>query len=224
MRTCASGVCGVTYPPTGTLLATQIAGDCAVKVCNGAGIVVGQDDLTDAPPGGNCTTQTCMVRFPGKTLAATSGNAKRIETGDLNGDGKVDVVLVENGISVLFGNGDGTFAPGVPYLPLSGVQAAAIGDLDGDGHLDVVWVADTATVSVLHGNGNGTFAASIGYPCATTLAVVTADLNGDGKLDLALPDGDAVLSLINQGDGTFPDDAPPPYPVARAPGRWRSAI
>ncbi len=119
---------------------------------------------------------------------------------DVNGDGRFDVLVTNmcaandcpNGsVSVLLGNGDGTFQAGVPYS--SGGQFAfsvAVADLNGDGKPDLLVANECANstclnglVGVLLGNGDGTFQAAVTYGSggydATSLA--TADVNGDGK-------------------------------------------
>jgi hypothetical protein len=68
---------------------------------------------------------------------------------------------------------------------------------------------------VLPGNGDGTFGALIPFTAPDNADLVTADFNGDGKLDLATNSN----ILLGHGDGTF---APPPAsPPARTPPGWR---
>src|SRR5215472_1474075 len=60
--------------------------------------------------------------------------------GDFNGDGKQDLAVVNEGsntVSILLGNGDGTFRPAVNYATGSLPVGVAVGDLNGDGHLDL---------------------------------------------------------------------------------------
>ena len=79
---------------------------------------------------------------------------------DLNGDGKKDLVAVNqanDSISVLLGRGDGTFNAAKSYPVADGPFQVAFADFNRDGKVDLV-VADTNQVSVLLGNGNGTFA------------------------------------------------------------------
>ena len=64
-RTCVGGACGLDFQPAGTPLATQIAGDCKVDQCNGAGVVVSADDSNDTSSDNNaCTSDTCGSGVP----------------------------------------------------------------------------------------------------------------------------------------------------------------
>jgi hypothetical protein len=133
--------------------------------------------------------------------------------GDFNGDGTPDLVTVNYNsgtVSVLLGNGDGSFQPHVDY-PAGGFTAnsVAVGDFNGDGRLDLaVTNSNQRTVSVLLGNGDGSFQLPVAYAIgATPRAVTVADLTGNGILDLIVADllagGDRVSVLLGNGDGTF---------------------
>jgi hypothetical protein len=110
-----------------------------------------------------------------------------ITTGDLNGDGKPDLVTANSGetVSVLLNRGDGTFEPKRNYAtPSRG--SLAIADLNGDGKLDLVTANGRVdTVSVFLNRGDGTFGPKRDYATGFgpgSLAI--ADLNGDGAPDL----------------------------------------
>jgi uncharacterized protein (TIGR03437 family) len=140
--------------------------------------------------------------------------------GDFNGDGIPDLVWGSgrsNGDVWLFlGNGDGTFhrAPATGDVA-TGNRKLAVGDLNHDGKLDLV-VGSGGAVGVFLGKGDGTFQVGIYIPVyfgASTPGhdLFIADLNGDGKLDIAAYD----FVILGNGDGTF---QPPQYLFAGSPG------
>jgi hypothetical protein len=108
--------------------------------------------------------------------------------GDFNGDGKLDLVtanVFSNNVSVLLGNGDGTFETAQNYN-VGHVGSLAVGDFNGDGRLDLAMTnGGSNSVSVLLGNGDGTFqtAMSVAVPTAN---FAVGDVNGDGKPDLVV--------------------------------------
>ncbi len=148
--------------------------------------------------------------LPG-AVCPVGSNPQCVAIADLNGDGKQDLVTANYGsdtVSVLLGNGDGTFAGQQTFAVASGPVSVAIADLNGDGKQDLVTTNynSSGTVSVLLGNGNGTFQTrqtfAVGrYP----FSVAIADLNGDGKQDLAAANAgsNTVSVLLGNGDGTF---------------------
>jgi hypothetical protein len=139
---------------------------------------------------------------------------------DLNADGKPDLLLLESGLSVVLNQGGGTFADPVPYELGGYAGAVAVADFNGDDSPDlaaVVWeyVDMTGFVRVFFNQGDGTFGGAADYSVGDPPgSIVAADLNGDGKTDLALStlgelgdfDDPAICELRvleNQGDGTF---------------------
>lgn len=156
--------------------------------------------------------------------------ASSVAIGDVNGDGHPDLVIANECltgsncnsgvVSVLLGNGDGTFQPAVSYNAGYVPVAVAMGDVNGDGHLDLIVAnqyqcsnCNNGGVSVLLGNGDGTFQSPVMYSsggvAATGLAV--ADLNGDGHLDVIVTNQyqchncgtGQVSALLGKGDGTL---------------------
>jgi hypothetical protein len=184
------------------------------------------DGKPDVVTGNDDGTVSVMLNSGGAVLAspvnyaARSAGTEQVTIGDLNGDGKPDLAVTnrlataspaENVVAVLVNMGGGTFAPSTAAGPLSSVPgAAAIGDLNADGKADLV-VVDVygATVSVLLGTGNGAFATPASYQLGTNssmtylVAVAIADLDGNGRPDLAVQvDGRATV-LLDTGNGAF---------------------
>jgi hypothetical protein len=133
-----------------------------------------------------------------------------VAVGDFNGDNKLDLAVANEGsnnVSVLLGNGDGTFQAAVDYGAGSNPSSVAVGDFRGGGKLDLVVANDASNnVSILLGNGDGTFQAAVNYGVGSApTSVAVGDFNGDGKLDLAVANelSNNVSILLGNGDGTF---------------------
>lgn len=142
------------------------------------------------------------------TDAAAVGTSG-VATGDFNGDGNVDIVTAnsDNTVSVLLGNGNGTFQSHVDYSAGSGAVSVAVGDFNGDGVLDLAVADQTGnTVTILKGLGNGTFQTEASYATGTgPVKVAVADMNHDGNLDLIVADSGSnqISVLLGKGDLTF---------------------
>ena len=154
---------------------------------------------------------TLSVTLNGTDYAA-GGSPTSVTTGDFNGDGKLDLAIA-NGfssagtVSVLLGNGDGTFQSLVAYTVGNSARDVTAADFNGDGKLDLA-VSNNggSSVSILLGNGDGTFQSQTQYSTGSgPWGLTAADFNGDGKLDLAVTnDGAGTVSiLLGNGDGTF---------------------
>jgi hypothetical protein len=159
----------------------------------------------------NGLTSNMTANFSARRLNFSTGNLNPdgIARGDLNGDGKPDLVVATttgSNIHVLIGNGDGTFKPEVPYLSDGNPFAVVIADFDGDGKADVAAANYSGSnVSILIGNGDGTLKSRVNYGVAGSPSRLAAgDVNGDSKTDLVvLSSGNNVNVLLGNGDGTF---------------------
>jgi hypothetical protein len=120
---------------------------------------------------------------------AAGTNPQAIVTADFNGDGRLDLAVANSSssnVSVLLGNGDGTFQLAQNSATGAGPKSLAVGDFNADGKLDLA-TANNYDVSVLLGNGNGSFGAAsnigvVGNPAS----VAVGDFNGDGLMDLGV--------------------------------------
>jgi hypothetical protein len=162
------------------------------------------------------STQLC-AQFQPQVTYTTGANPFSVAVGDFNEDGHPDLAVTNNaaspsnGLSVLLGNGDGTFRPHVDYATGNRPSSVVVGDFNGDGKLDLaVTSGPDNAVNVLLGNGDGTFQAQVPYATGINPQwLVAADFNGDGRLDLATanygPDySNGTVSVFSgNGDGTF---------------------
>ncbi len=167
-------------------------------------------------------------------------DALSIVAADFNQDGIPDLAMETgyyNGtVTVLLGNGDGTFTP-APNSPItvgnqsSSPGALTVGDFNGDGIPDIVVMNqisvgnENGLMTVLLGKGDGTFTSSGPINMGIgPLSVAAGDFNGDGILDPAIVNyfGYSVTILLGNGDGTFQEAANSPIAVEDYP--WSVAI
>jgi hypothetical protein len=150
------------------------------------------------------------------------GQAQDLAAGDFNGDGRLDLVVslsdIVSSLSLLTGNGDGTFNAPVNF-PNTGAQedspAVVATDLDNDGRLDVVLAHAIAcfvspcvaarTITIMLGFGDGTFQLPFDIDVGTGMSrIVVGDFNRDGIKDLGIAgDNSQVYTLLGVGNGTF---------------------
>jgi uncharacterized protein (TIGR03437 family) len=177
----------------------------AIADVNGDGV---PDILTGTPFAHNNALQVFLgtggsnfqpaVTYP---MPSSPFAIQQVEIIDLDGDGKLDAVLVSSGkVSVFFGNGDGTFQ--AERTPFAGAcSAAAMGDFNRDGKLDIACTRGDTTVAVELGAGGGTFGPDTTYTVAWKDSIAAADVDGDGNLDLVTS---GYTILFGDGTGRFP--------------------
>ncbi len=178
--------------------------DLAVAENSGLAILPGEGDGNFGSP--------IFVSVPGKVFAVVSD--------DFNGDGRSDLAVVfknsrENGVAVLLGNGDGTFAAQKPYDFPGDAFSLATGDFNGDGRPDlVVGLNDDpgggiagGGIAFMAGNGDGTFATATpiitSTPLPPILSLAKGDFNGDGIPDIAADYNDSSGPQSGSGVAVF---------------------
>jgi uncharacterized membrane protein len=163
-------------------------------------VLLGNGDGTFAPP----------VSYPAGNFCSA------LAVGDFNNDGNLDLAVAsipnligtahKGQVSLLLGNGDGTFRSARSYSVGTNPSYVVASDLNRDGKLDLVVANDSGGVSILLGDGGGEFSAqtnlvSGGRPAS----IAVGDFDGDGRPDLAVANfNTATVSVfLGRGDGTF---------------------
>jgi hypothetical protein len=200
----------VSYPVSGA--AMEVLADI-----NGDGIldIVTANELA---PDGNGGVSVLFGVGDGTFHAAkqivAGGSPSFVVVADFNNDGKPDVAVANepnpssgvvpvggptpHSVSILLGNGDGTFRPSID-TPTLGAVGLAAADFNGDGRMDLAVVTgEDSPIQILLNQGNGTFAVS-STGVTGFAGIVAGDFNLDGKPDFIA----AGFVMLGNGDGTF---------------------
>jgi hypothetical protein len=206
------------FQSAGQVLSGDFNGDGRKDLLAAGVVLLGNGD-------GTFTLGSPLTADPGFNF---SSSIPAVAVGDLNKDGKLDVVVSQPGVVALFyGNGDGTFRAGPRYAGLPDYMQVSITDVDGDGNPDIVLGTAAAGVTtdgccagalaprlfqVLMGRGDGTFVDSLVYPQGGA-QIASGDFNGDGKADLLVVNKNPSALVVMPGDGSGKLGAPVTSPL-----------
>lgn len=159
-----------------------------------------------------CASPTLAGGFKAPVLYTVGSEPQVVVAADFRNNNTLDLATADfssNDVSILLGNGDGTFQAAKQFPTTSGPSALAIGDFNEDGKLDIA-VAEygfgSSLLQIFLGNGDGTFSAGASYMnVSLPYDIATADFDGDGHLDLVIANnGSNQVSIMRgKGDGTF---------------------
>ena len=184
--------------------------DLTTVVGAGLGARGGGGQPGGIPDGGNLVTRAYGLNAP---MSADVGESPTsIAAEDLDGDGIVDLVVLNDGsfgndsLSILMGRGDGTFWEdrGIDLKEVEFVRSVAVGDFNSDDIPDLAVASWDGPIVTLLGRGDGSFTSPKYIETnARPRALVVGDFNADRNADIAWSDGGVVSLLVGTGDGEF---------------------
>ncbi|HXD94227.1 MAG TPA: FG-GAP-like repeat-containing protein [Bacteroidia bacterium] len=137
-----------------------------------------------------------------------------VAVGDFDGDGKQDVITVNSNlgsVSVLPGNGNGTFGAANTITTIAAPKAIAVADFNGDTKLDMAIISNTNNSLAIHLNtstaiGSFSFGTAVTHTITSPYAITTANFDGTNGVDIAVVSnsaGNNLYEFLNTGTGTF---------------------
>ncbi len=185
-----------------------------LSVTNVPNSAVGWQQYPFVPKFNNSAFPAGSLNYAPKVDFTSTGNSNGFAFGDVDGDGKTDMIVANtlgSGVSV-FRNistsgviASNSFAAKVDFTTATGARGVSIVDMDGDGKLDiVVGNFNSNNVSILLNTAtsgsitSGSFAAAVSYTVGTSpVNIVTGDFDGDGKADVAVVNnGSTTMSIL----------------------------
>ncbi len=187
-----------------------------ITVLNTATVKMASSRANFHPVYAPAKTDITTADFLTKIDFSSGGSPNSVALGDLDGDGKPDLVVANSNsgrVSVLRNTGNSgsitasSFAAKIDFITGAGTRSVAIGDLDGDGKPELaVANFDANTLSVLRNTGSSgsiSFATQIDFATGTKpTSVAIGDLDGDGKPDLAVANWNSSSVSVFRNTGT----------------------
>jgi FG-GAP-like repeat len=189
----------------------------------------GWADLATGNPDGSVSVliNDKTGKFPGANLSTVSIGSNpvtNINTGDMNGDGKIDIVAtvpLDGTLSLLPGDGSGFYTSSQQILASTTDKPSAVSvrDFNNDTKQDLaVTYSATNKLAILIGIGDGTFHTPVLYSVGSNpVALISTDFNGDGKADVAVVNQNSNNVMVFLGTGTGTLLTPKTYNVGTTP-------
>lgn len=160
----------------------------------------------------NVNTSTVYAAFTTSTNFTVGNNPYQVISTDFNNDGFKDLATINGtssgSVSILLGNGTGTFGSAINFSVSPYPQSICSADFNNDSKADLAIICQSynGTVSVVLGTGTGSFGAATSFTVGNEpMTVISTDFNGDGKADLATANNSSndVSVLLGMGTGNF---------------------